>query len=253
VAAILAHVAHSNQAANHRQWSHHHRDGEPEDLNPCLEGEVAELVGREAGDYLHEEDEEGPVGGLVGLKGKPPVREKGGLCGVTVGGEGGGVGAGGGRVVLPARAVHQFAGLAAGLLYSGGFNCCFSVEITLRVILCLILLSLPIPTSFPQVPSRYRYPTFLPSSNPLSFLSKLTIPIAFSTLSLTSFLFLTLISSLPFFKRTLYLPPPVPLGPNHPIHCKKRLAIFTSPAGMSLTTLSLTQNNLIIPGLGEFG
>ncbi len=36
-------------------------------------------------------------------------------------------------------------------------------------------------------------------------------------------------------------------------HCKKRLAIFPSPAGMSLTKLSPAGNNLIIPGRGEFG
>jgi hypothetical protein len=36
-------------------------------------------------------------------------------------------------------------------------------------------------------------------------------------------------------------------------HCKKRLTIFPSPAGMSLTKLSLTGNNLIIAGQGEFG
>jgi hypothetical protein len=29
---------------------------------------------------------------------------------------------------------------------------------------------------------------------------------------------------------------------------KKRLTIFPSPAGMSLTNLSLARNNLIIPG-----
>jgi hypothetical protein len=33
----------------------------------------------------------------------------------------------------------------------------------------------------------------------------------------------------------------------------KRLAIFPSPAGMSLTEFSLAGNNLIIPGQGEFG
>jgi hypothetical protein len=33
----------------------------------------------------------------------------------------------------------------------------------------------------------------------------------------------------------------------------KRLIIFTSPAAMSLTKLSLGRNNLIIPSLGEFG
>ncbi len=32
------------------------------------------------------------------------------------------------------------------------------------------------------------------------------------------------------------------------IHCKKRLAIFPSPTGMSRTKLSLAGNNLIIPG-----
>ncbi len=37
------------------------------------------------------------------------------------------------------------------------------------------------------------------------------------------------------------------------LHCKKLLAIFPSPAGMSLTKLSLAGNNLIIPGQGEFG
>jgi hypothetical protein len=34
---------------------------------------------------------------------------------------------------------------------------------------------------------------------------------------------------------------------------KKRLTIFPSPAGMSLTKLSLAGINLIIPGQGEFG
>jgi hypothetical protein len=203
VAAILAHVANSNQTADHRQRSHHHRYGEPEDLDPRLEGEVAELVGREAGDYLYEEDEEGPEGGLGGRQGGPPVGEEGGIGGVLVGGEGGGVGAGGGRVVLPSCAVHQFPGLAAGLLYSGGFNCFFSVEIALlsypafsslshlfpsssfplsptcvpssSPLSFFHKLSLPIPTSFAQVPSHY--PTFLPSSNLLSFLHKLSLPI----------------------------------------------------------------------------
>ncbi len=33
----------------------------------------------------------------------------------------------------------------------------------------------------------------------------------------------------------------------------KNLAIFASPAGMSLTKLSLAGNNLNIPGQGEFG
>jgi len=36
-----------------------------------------------------------------------------------------------------------------------------------------------------------------------------------------------------------------------PIHCKKSLSIFPSPAGMSLTKLSLTGKKLIIPGQGE--
>jgi hypothetical protein len=36
------------------------------------------------------------------------------------------------------------------------------------------------------------------------------------------------------------------------LHCKKRLAVFPSPAGMSLTKLSLGAN-LIIPAQGEFG
>ncbi len=34
---------------------------------------------------------------------------------------------------------------------------------------------------------------------------------------------------------------------------QKRLAIFPSPAGMSLIKLSLAENNLIIPGQGVFG
>ncbi len=37
------------------------------------------------------------------------------------------------------------------------------------------------------------------------------------------------------------------------VHCKKRLTIFPSPAGMSLTKLSQAGNNLSIPGQGEFG
>jgi hypothetical protein len=32
------------------------------------------------------------------------------------------------------------------------------------------------------------------------------------------------------------------------VHCKKRFAIFLSPARMSLTKLSLAGNNLFIPG-----
>jgi hypothetical protein len=35
-------------------------------------------------------------------------------------------------------------------------------------------------------------------------------------------------------------------------HCKKRLSNFPSPAGMSITKLSLARNNLVIPGQGEF-
>ncbi len=38
-----------------------------------------------------------------------------------------------------------------------------------------------------------------------------------------------------------------------PIHCKKKLAIFPSPAGMSRTKLFLAENNLITPVQGEFG
>jgi hypothetical protein len=37
------------------------------------------------------------------------------------------------------------------------------------------------------------------------------------------------------------------------VHCKKRLAVFPSPAGMSLAKLSPAGNNSIIPGPGEFG
>ncbi len=37
------------------------------------------------------------------------------------------------------------------------------------------------------------------------------------------------------------------------LHGKKRFAVFPSPAGMSLSTLSLAGNILIFPGQGEFG
>jgi hypothetical protein len=37
------------------------------------------------------------------------------------------------------------------------------------------------------------------------------------------------------------------------VHCKKRLAIFPSPVGMSLTKFSLAGKTLIIPGQEEFG
>jgi len=38
------------------------------------------------------------------------------------------------------------------------------------------------------------------------------------------------------------------------LHCKKGLVIFPSPAGMSLTKLSLAGNNLpIVPVQGKFG
>ncbi len=37
------------------------------------------------------------------------------------------------------------------------------------------------------------------------------------------------------------------------LHCKKKWTIFPSPAGMSLTKLSLAGNNLIFPIQGEFG
>jgi hypothetical protein len=46
---------------------------------------------------------------------------------------------------------------------------------------------------------------------------------------------------------------PMRKGEMQRIHCKKRFAIFLSPAGMSLTKLSLDGNNLIIPAKGEFG
>jgi hypothetical protein len=36
------------------------------------------------------------------------------------------------------------------------------------------------------------------------------------------------------------------------LHCKKRLSIFPSPAGMSLIIHSLAGNYLIIPAQGEF-
>ncbi len=35
-------------------------------------------------------------------------------------------------------------------------------------------------------------------------------------------------------------------------YCKKRFVVFPSPAGISLTKLSLACNNLIIPGRVEF-
>jgi hypothetical protein len=38
-----------------------------------------------------------------------------------------------------------------------------------------------------------------------------------------------------------------------PYNVKKRLLFFPSPAGMSLTKLSLAGNNLITPVQGEFG
>jgi hypothetical protein len=39
----------------------------------------------------------------------------------------------------------------------------------------------------------------------------------------------------------------------NPPNSKKRFAVFPSPAGTSLTKLSLAWNNLIIPGQGGFG
>ncbi len=56
-------------------------------------------------------------------------------------------------------------------------------------------------------------------------------------------------------------PPPLPFPPTQgrdiaevrTIHCKKRLTIFPSSAGMPLTKVSLVWNNLIISGQGEFG
>ncbi len=35
--------------------------------------------------------------------------------------------------------------------------------------------------------------------------------------------------------------------PHETIHCKKRLMVFSSPTGISLTKLSLAENTLIIP------
>jgi hypothetical protein len=43
------------------------------------------------------------------------------------------------------------------------------------------------------------------------------------------------------------------LNTEYTVHCKKRLAIFSSPAEMSIIKLSLAGNNLIIPGQGKFG
>jgi len=42
-------------------------------------------------------------------------------------------------------------------------------------------------------------------------------------------------------------------SPRNNLHCKKRLAVFPSPAGLSLTKLSLAGNNKIIPLQGELG
>jgi hypothetical protein len=42
-------------------------------------------------------------------------------------------------------------------------------------------------------------------------------------------------------------------SPLQIVHCKKGLAVFPSPAWMSLTKLLLGGNNLIFPALGEFG
>ncbi len=47
-------------------------------------------------------------------------------------------------------------------------------------------------------------------------------------------------------------PKPTYVNP-HPLHCKKSLAVFLSPARMSLIKFSLAGNNLIIPAQGEFG
>ncbi len=35
------------------------------------------------------------------------------------------------------------------------------------------------------------------------------------------------------------------------IHGKKRFAVFSSPAGMSLTKISLAGNNYIVPGVSD--
>jgi hypothetical protein len=40
-------------------------------------------------------------------------------------------------------------------------------------------------------------------------------------------------------------------GKRKQILCKKRLGVFTYPAGMSLTKLSLAVNNSIFPGQGK--
>jgi hypothetical protein len=37
------------------------------------------------------------------------------------------------------------------------------------------------------------------------------------------------------------------------LHCKKGYLFFPSPAGMSLTKLSLAGNKVIVPGQGDFG
>jgi hypothetical protein len=59
------------------------------------------------------------------------------------------------------------------------------------------------------------------------------------------------------FEAGPFIPGPFEAGPFEDgrfvgVHCKKRFAIFPSPAGMSPINLSLDGNYLIIPAQGEF-
>jgi hypothetical protein len=56
-----------------------------------------------------------------------------------------------------------------------------------------------------------------------------------------------------FSNTTSACPPRLKSSSRINLHRKKRLDIFQSPAGMSLTKLSLAGKNFIIPGQGEFG
>jgi len=56
-------------------------------------------------------------------------------------------------------------------------------------------------------------------------------------------------------KTTLFVPPWnfAQQYSKHYLHCKKELAVFQSPAGMSLIKLFLGGDNSIFPAQGEFG
>jgi hypothetical protein len=67
---------------------------------------------------------------------------------------------------------------------------------------------------------------------------------------LTMLTMLTLLTVLTYasLATSLHVPPDLAMP-----HCKKGLAVFPSPAGMSLTKLFLGGNNLIFPAQREFG